>query len=115
MGPLDFLGMDPPNFLGMGPPAGAAFEAGGTRGCVPPRLQERNGDVNQGDVLFGGGPEPQTRGARSWRPRLLRRPAAQQAHPVTGFGPLTQQSAYRGAFFRTGERDGAEGIDNAEI
>lgn len=37
-----------------------------------------------------------------------------QSHPVAGFSPLTQQSRYRRAFFRTGELDGAEGIDGAE-
>lgn len=37
-----------------------------------------------------------------------------QSHPVAGFGPLTQQSAIVVHFFRTGELDGAEGIDGAE-
>lgn len=62
----------------------------------------------------GVGPRPNP-GTRSWRQRLLRRPSFRNHTPVAGFDPLTQQSAYRRAFFRTGKLDGAEGIDGAEI
>jgi hypothetical protein len=54
-------------------------------------------------------------GARSWRQRLLRRSSFRHHTQSRAAARSHSQSAYRRAFFRTGELGGAEGIDGAEI
>jgi hypothetical protein len=94
------------------------LEPGGARCCAPPRPQERNGDVNPGNVLFGGKPRSESspaldRGASAFYGEHRR---FRNHHPVAGAGPLTQPIRLSSCnLLARGELDGAEGIDGAEI
>jgi hypothetical protein len=69
--------------------------------------------MSRGDAFSGVALTPP--GARSWRQRLLRRSFFPQSSSIAGLRSRSHSDpAIVVHFFRTGEVDGAEGIDGAK-